>query len=262
MNNLHILLHKIKLHRFDPNGDQVTFLESVKELRVSFSVGSVMIWTIRFHHLCFPKCLDMQDKHEQNCSFSFLGWRIFSTTKFLLWRCLCLLELPSDAAHLWIWMPLVVSAEVDILAPTSLPWQYVLGDYQHCLIKFLAFIGMVNVDLYSSEILLLLLSAVTWSKQCPHHVQHMWFGPPANTRMFSSIIQIHTDLGFICLRNLNLGTSLNFCVRCLLTKCSLIFMITLLFLMTFYFFTFRRIFLSLTVTVMLLQNLDALASSE
>lgn len=95
---------------------------------------------------------------------------------------------------------------------------------------------MVNVDLYSSESLLLLLSAVTWSKQCPRHVQHMWFGPPANTRMFSSIIQIHTDLGFICLRNLNLGTSLNFCVRCLLTKCSLLLMITLLFLMTFFFF--------------------------
>lgn len=74
------LLHKIKLHRFDSNGDQVTFLESVKEPRVCFSVGSVMIWTIRFH-LCFPKCLDKQDKHEQNCSFSFLGWRIFSFLK-------------------------------------------------------------------------------------------------------------------------------------------------------------------------------------
>lgn len=75
------LLHKIKLHRFDPNGDQVTFLESVKELRVCFSVGSVMIWKIRFLHLCFPKCLDKQDKHKQNCSFSFLGWRIFSFLK-------------------------------------------------------------------------------------------------------------------------------------------------------------------------------------
>lgn len=166
---------------------------------------------------------------------------------FLRSGCFCLPELPSDAARLWSWMPLVaesVSAEVDILAPTSLPWQYVLGDYQHCLITFVAFIGMVNVDLYSSESLLLLLSAVTWSKQCPHHVQHMWFGPPANTRMFSSIIQIHTDLGFICLRNLNLGTSLNFCVRCLLTKCSLIFMITLLFVMPFLFYVQKNLFIT------------------
>lgn len=75
MNNLHILLHKIKLHRFEPNSDQVIFLESVKELWVCFSFGSVMIWTIRFHHLRFPMCLDMQGKYEQNCSFSFLGWK-------------------------------------------------------------------------------------------------------------------------------------------------------------------------------------------
>lgn len=83
MNNLHFLLHKIKLHRFHPNGDiqVVTFLESVKELWVGFSVGSVMIWTIRFHLFPVLKCLDMQDKYEQSCSFSFLGWRIFSFLK-------------------------------------------------------------------------------------------------------------------------------------------------------------------------------------
>lgn len=34
---LHIMLHKVKLHRFDLVGDIVTFVESVKELQVHVS---------------------------------------------------------------------------------------------------------------------------------------------------------------------------------------------------------------------------------
>lgn len=70
-----------------------------KELQGRFSVGSVMIGTIRSHHFRVPKCLDMQDKYEQNCTSSFLGWRIFSflesMSKFPLWRSVYLREPPQ-----------------------------------------------------------------------------------------------------------------------------------------------------------------------
>lgn len=199
MNNLRILLHKLKLHRFGPNGDIVTFLP--KELRVGFSVGSVMIWTIRFYLFYVPKCLDIQDKYEKNCSFSFLGWRIFSFLKSGIHD-----KVSSVEMFLFTWGVVRCCSPVDLNVFSSwkcLCWGafsgthifalvlFALGHYQHCLITFLAFIGMLNVGLYSSEVLLLLLSAVTWSKQCPLHVQHMWFGFPANFRMFSSVLLIH-----------------------------------------------------------------------
>lgn len=230
---------------------KVTFLESIKELRVRFSVGSVMTWTIRFHHLRV-QVFGHAGQVWTELYFFLLGmenlfwspWASFLCGEVFVFRSCCQMLLTCGSECLqelkvclcWGGYPgiHIFGLTVHFGSLSALSY-HICSIYQNGDCRFVQSRNPSAVFVSSHMI-------KTMPSPCSAHV--VW---PSS--QLQNVLFHHSDTyssWFHLSKESKLGTSLIFCVRCLLTKCSLIFMITLLFLMT-YFFTFRRIFSSLTV---------------
>lgn len=172
-----------------------------------------MIWTIRFHHLCVPKCWDTPAPAYTDAGGSILLSSLRSMT--MVTAPLDMFHY-SEAARSGIWMcseAESVSGLMDVLFPTSLLWLRfksvgtVLSDFGEC----------------RSENLLLLLSAIPWSTNvlAVFNPCGLALLPGSLARIFSSIL---SNLGFIHLKNLvqELLWIFIYFWKMLLAKCSLI----------------------------------------